>query len=259
MFRFFPSCWLPKAFSTCCGLLFAGAAIRLSGNLILLDLNFFLLNSNQTCKYAPACTCLHLYDVCTHTWVYIIYKHTHTVLDVLSYSVQKHTLSNTNRPWNVGNRWRPVLFSFYSVHFPLGTSKENICVWNTPKVQGIIHIRAPRWKQIRNSFDFIFAHLFIKDKQIHCCIRKKKEKKKNQSSPKSRDNLCFRVCVYNTLLPLFLRSSHSGIQSWPLAEWNRKHKQTEHVWAWCVCVCVCLYAEQTLEPESRFLKIKSKM
>lgn len=90
---------------------------------------------------------------------------------------QKHTLSNTNRLWNVGNRWRPVLFSFYSVHFPLGTSKENICVWNTPKVQGIIHIRAPRWKQIGNSFDFIFACLFIKDKQIYCCIHKKKRRR----------------------------------------------------------------------------------
>lgn len=242
MFRFFPSCWLPKAFSTCCGLLFAGAAIRLSGNLILLDLNFFLLNSNQTCKYAPACTCLHLYDVCTHTWVYIIYKHTHTVLDVLSYSVQKHTLSNTNRPWNVGNRWRPVLFSFYSVHFPLGTSKENICVWNTPKVQGIIHIRAPRWKQIRNSFDFIFAHLFIKDKQIHCCIRKKKKKRKRIKVHQRVGTICVFACVF--IIPCCLCFCVLPTVEFSPGRWlnetestNRRSMSEHDV---CVFVCVCM-------------------
>lgn len=113
-------------------------------------------HGEQTCKCAPACTHLHLCDVNTHTEMYTnitsstnTHTHTHKLPYFSVYSLFKHThtrthtLSNTNRLWNVGNRWRPVLFSFYSVRFPLGTSKENICVWNTLKVWGIIHLRAP--------------------------------------------------------------------------------------------------------------------
>lgn len=101
-----------------------------------------LVKSLHTHSHLPACKCTpvhtHLQMYGGHTQMCRDLNSLYRPLNFLSvpfFFTNTYTLthSNTYRLWNVGNTRRPVLFSFYSVHFPLGTSKENICVWNSPR------------------------------------------------------------------------------------------------------------------------------
>lgn len=73
----------------------------------------------KTCAYAPAY--LH---VCMAN-VHALMSNTHSHASNLLCALLKHTLKQTVE---CRNYMAPILFSFDSVHFPLGTSKENICV-----------------------------------------------------------------------------------------------------------------------------------
>lgn len=172
----------------------------------------------QTTKYTPARTCLHLYDaVYIHTWAYANSNlsssmNTHTSKCTFS-NTHTHSLTNTNRLWNVENRWRPVLFSFCSVHFPLGTSKENICVWHAMKVRGIIHIGDSVMKTDWLFFGLNFC-LFIYKEQEKSTAAFTKEKIKVCLRV---EEICLRVCLLYSIAFVFfnvLPSVEFGCGRW---------------------------------------------
>lgn len=123
----------------------------------------------KTCAYAPAY--LHVCMANVHALMSNTHSHASNLLGVPSSN------THSNRLWNVGTTWRPVLFSFDTVHFPLGTAKENICVWNTLKVQGIIHFWASWWKKISKFFLFIFGLFIYKGEQTNAWLRSWQKKK----------------------------------------------------------------------------------
>lgn len=163
---------------------------------------------------------------------------THTRMHQTSCVPSSNT--HSNRLWNVGTTWRPVLFSFDSVHFPLGTSKENICVWNTLKVQGIIHFWASWWKKI--FFYLSSACVFIREsKQMPDCVHDNKKKREFGVC------VCVIFCVraFNTFLLLFSCSLHTvvfGPGRWLSKKQKNGGAGTNRRRVCEYDVCACLFA-----------------
>lgn len=163
---------------------------------------------------------------------------THTRMHQTSCVPSSNT--HSNRLWNVGTTWRPVLFSFDSVHFPLGTSKENICVWNTLKVHGIIHFWASWWK---NVFLFIFGLCIYKGEQTNAWLRSWQQKKKREFGV----CVCVIFCVraFNTFLLLFSCSLHTvvfGPGRWLSKKQKKGGARTNRRRVCEYDVCACLFA-----------------
>lgn len=196
----------------------------------------------KTCAYAPAY--LHVCMANVHALMSNTHSHASNLLGVPSSN------THSNRLWNVGTTWRPVLFSFDTVHFPLGTAKENICVWNTLKVQGIIHFWASWWKKISKFFLFIFGLFIYKGEQTNAWLRSWQQKKMRV--------WCVRLCnflraCFNTFLLLFSCSLHTvvfGPGRW-LSKKLKKggHVQTEGGCVNMMCVLVCLQGKNLKNQE----------
>lgn len=172
---------------------------------------------------------------------------THTRMHQTSCVPSSNT--HSNRLWNVGTTWRPVLFSFDSVHFPLGTSKENICVWNTLKVQGIIHFWASWWKKI--FFNLSSACVFIREsKQMRDCVHDNKKKKESLVCAFVSFSACVLLIPSCSCFHVLCTQWYSVLAAgWVKNKKRGGHVQTEGGCVNMMCVLVCLQGKNLKNQE----------
>lgn len=172
---------------------------------------------------------------------------THTRMHQTSCVPSSNT--HSNRLWNVGTTWRPVLFSFDSVHFPLGTSKENICVWNTLKVHGIIHFWASWWKNI--FFNLSSACVFIREsKQMRDCVHDKKKKRESLVCAFVSFSACVLLIPSCSCFHVLCTQWYSVLAAgWVKNKKRGGHVQTEGGCVNMMCVLVCLQGKNLKNQE----------
>lgn len=170
---------------------------------------------------------------------------THTRMHQTSCVPSSNT--HSNRLWNVGTTWRPVLFSFDSVHFPLGTSKENICLKHSESSGNNSFLG---FLMKKDFFNLSSACVFIREsKQMRDCVH---DKKKNESLVCAF--VSFSACV---LLIPSCSCFHVLCTQWYsvlAAGWvkNKKrggHVQTEGGCVNMMCVLVCLQGKNLKNQE----------